>query len=321
LEVTIQRAVPIGVQDGQIPYTFLTTAPTLGEALLEKGITLYAADKVQPPLDTPISAGLRAFIDRSQAVTLLADGEIRQTRTRAATVGELLAEEGIELKAMDYSRPAPEQPVVSDMRVTVVRVGEREVIEQESIPYQEEYRPNSALEIDQQRLENSGSPGVLTRRLMVRYENDIEVSRTLDEERVEKPPVNRIISYGTKIVERQLETPEGTITYWRKMRMRASSYTASTSGKTRDHPEYGITRVGWKARKGIIAVDPRVIPLFTKMYVAADTGGLVLGKHIDLCYPEDALVHWWQWTDVYLLSPPPPADQITWILPNYPSER
>lgn len=328
LQVTVQRAVPIGVQDGQINYTFLTTAATLGEALLEKKVLLYAADRIEPPLDTPVTAGMHAVIDRSHPVTLLVDGQIRQTRTRAQTVGELLAEEGLDVVEPDYTRPGANEPVVPEMRVTVVRVRESEVVEQESIPYQEEMRPNPELEIDQQRVENFGSPGVLKRSLKVRYENDIEVSRTVDREWVERPPMNRIISYGTKIVERQLETPEGTLTYWRKLRMRASSYTAATSGKTRDHPEYGITRVGWQARKGIIAVDPRVIPLFTKMYVpgygeavAADTGGLVLGMHIDLCYPEDALVHWWRWTDVYLLSPPPPASEITWILPDYPTER
>lgn len=328
MQLAVQRAVPIAVQDGKTPYTFLTAAPTLGEALVEKGITIYAADRVQPELDTPITAGLQANIDRSCPVTLLADGQIRQTRTRAATVGELLEEDGVKLGPLDFTRPGLTEPVTTDLRVTVVRVREEELTEQESIPFEEEFRGASDLEIDQRRIDNFGSPGVFKRSLKVRYENGIEVSRTLDREWVERPPMNRIVSYGTKIVLRQLDTPEGPITYWRKLRMRASSYTAATSGKTRDHPEYGITRVGWRARKGIIAVDPRVIPLFTDMYVpgygqavAADTGGLILGMHIDLCYPEDALIHWWRWTDVYLTGPPPPASQITWILPNYPSER
>ncbi len=52
-----------------------------------------------------------------------------------------------------------------------------------------------------------------------------------------------------------------------------------------------ITATGKKARKGIIAVDPRVIPLGTKIYVtdygygvAADTGGAIKGNRIDLCF-------------------------------------
>ena len=328
LQLEVQRAVPISVQDGKTPYTFLTAASTLGEALLEKGITIYAADRVQPGLDTPITAGLHAYIDRSRPVTILADGQIRQTRTRAATVADLLKEEGVQLGPEDFARPALTDRVTPEMRVTVVRVRERELTEQESIPYEEEFRADPELEIDHQRIDNYGSPGILKRSLKVRYENDVEVSRTLDREWVERPPMNRIVSYGTKIVLRQLDTPDGPITYWRKMRVLITAYTAATSGKTRDHPEYGITRVGWVARKGLVAVDPRVIPMFTKMYVpgygqgiAADTGGMILGMHIDLCYDEDNLVDWWKWEDIYLLAPPPPGSQITWILPTYPRER
>jgi len=328
MQLVVQRAVPIAVQDGKTPYTFLTAAPTLGEALVEKGITIYAADRVQPGLDTPITAGLKVYIDRSRPVAILADGQIRQTRTRAATVANLLKEEGVQLGAQDFTRPGLTEPVTADMRITVVRVRERELTEQESIPYEEEFRPDSDLEIDHQRIDNFGSPGILKRSLKVRYENDVEVSRTLDREWVERPPMNRVVSYGTKIVLRQLDTPSGTITYWRKLRVLITAYTAATSGKTRDHPEYGITRVGWVARKGLVAVDPRVIPMFTKMYVpgygegiAADTGGMILGMHIDLCYDEDNLVDWWKWEDIYLLAPAPPASQITWILPTYPRER
>jgi len=52
----------------------------------------------------------------------------------------------------------------------------------------------------------------------------------------------------------------------------------------------GITATGIPARKGIVAVDPAVIPLGTRVYVpgyglglAADTGGMIVGEKIDLC--------------------------------------
>jgi 3D (Asp-Asp-Asp) domain-containing protein/peptidoglycan hydrolase CwlO-like protein len=53
----------------------------------------------------------------------------------------------------------------------------------------------------------------------------------------------------------------------------------------------GVTYTGIKARKGIIAVDPSVIPLGTKLYVegygvaqAADIGGWIKGSRVDLCF-------------------------------------
>ena len=51
------------------------------------------------------------------------------------------------------------------------------------------------------------------------------------------------------------------------------------------------TATGARAGYGVIAVDPRVIPLGTKLYipgygygVAADTGGAIKGNKIDVCF-------------------------------------
>src|ERR1700679_3760653 len=51
----------------------------------------------------------------------------------------------------------------------------------------------------------------------------------------------------------------------------------------------GITAMGQRAGRGIVAVDPRVIPLGTRLYIpgygnalAGDTGGAIVGKRIDL---------------------------------------
>jgi 3D (Asp-Asp-Asp) domain-containing protein len=53
----------------------------------------------------------------------------------------------------------------------------------------------------------------------------------------------------------------------------------------------GRTRTGRRATYGVVAVDPRVIPLGTMVYVegyglalACDTGGAIKGHRIDLCY-------------------------------------
>lgn len=53
----------------------------------------------------------------------------------------------------------------------------------------------------------------------------------------------------------------------------------------------GITSIGLRTKKGIVAVDPKIIPLGTKLYIpgygealAADTGGWVKGNRIDLVF-------------------------------------
>ncbi|MCI5709261.1 3D domain-containing protein, partial [Veillonella caviae] len=65
--------------------------------------------------------------------------------------------------------------------------------------------------------------------------------------------------------------------------MEASAYLAS------DGDGYGITATGIPAVRGVVAVDPDVIPLGTRLFipgygeaVAADTGGAIIGNKIDL---------------------------------------
>jgi 3D (Asp-Asp-Asp) domain-containing protein len=135
------------------------------------------------------------------------------------------------------------------------------------------------------------------------------------------PPTTKIMGYGTNIIVRTLDTPSGPVQYWRKIRVLATSYSAATAGTSPDAPWYGRTRLGLQMRFGIVAVDPRYIALSSEVYVpgygvgfAGDTGGAIKGRRIDLGYDDDNLVLWYRWVDVYLLTPVPPADQISYIL-------
>ena len=42
------------------------------------------------------------------------------------------------------------------------------------------------------------------------------------------------------------------------------------------------------------------------------------GKLVDLCFDVGRYQSWHWWTDVYLLTPVPPASQIRWLLPDWP---
>jgi 3D (Asp-Asp-Asp) domain-containing protein len=93
--------------------------------------------------------------------------------------------------------------------------------------------------------------------------------------------------------------------------MYATWYNAASSGKAATDPGYGFTKSGVPVTKGIVAVDPSVIPLGTKLYIpgygfatAGDTGGGIIGQMIDLGYPDGVQSDWHtKWVDVYVLSP------------------
>ena len=84
--------------------------------------------------------------------------------------------------------------------------------------------------------------------------------------------------------ENIVETSYGAINYSNVMSMEATAYLPT------DGSGAGITATGIRATYGVVAVDPRVIPLGTKVYIpgygvalAADTGGAIKGYKIDLC--------------------------------------
>ncbi|MDP3046199.1 MAG: ubiquitin-like domain-containing protein [Chloroflexota bacterium] len=326
LHLELRRAIPVLLRDGAAQSSFLTVAGSVGEALRAEGIPVYLGDSVQPPLGTAVSPNVQVSIQRARPVTIVADGQTIHTRTQVKTVEDLLAEEGIRLDNKDYSQPEPIAAVASDLTVRVTRVREEIITEEEAIPYNTVFRPAPELEIDQARVAQTGLDGIFKRRIHVVYENGVETKRLLEREWVDQEPVTKINAYGTKIVMHDLMTADGPIQYWRKLTVSATWYNSSHGWFGLGSAYYGMTRTGLYATKGIIAVDPSVIRLHTRMYVpgygfgaAEDTGGLIRGMRIDLAYDEgDPNSHGLGWTTVYLLPPVPPASEIPWILPDYP---
>jgi 3D (Asp-Asp-Asp) domain-containing protein len=241
----------------------------------------------------------------------------------------VLAQEGIALMGQDYSLPALNQPVSANDNIEVVRVREIFEIEQDLIPFETSWTPDSNLALDRQEIRQPGVTGVIKTRTRIRTENGQEVWREIEDEWLDQEPSDRVIAYGTQITIRTLETSNGPIEYWRKIPMLATPYSAATSGKTSDHPRYGITRSGLSAGFGVVAVDPKVIPLMTNLYipgygraVAGDTGGLIHGKRIDLGFDDDQpLPNIYEWREVYVLTPVPPADKIRYVLPEWPQRQ
>lgn len=329
LHIGITRALPITLNDNGTVSTMLTTENTLGTALARAGVQLYMGDSVTPDLTTAVTAGAAIFIRRSRPASITVDGKIIRTRTRAETLDQLLAQEGVALEGKDYAVPSLTNPVVDYVNISITRVREEFITETEQLAFQTKWLPNKDLEIDQRVVAQTGKKGEKFRLFKSVFENGNLISTGLEREWIENAPQDHIINYGTGIVVRDLTLPDGKVVqYWRKVRMLATAYSAATSGKTRDDPQYGRTRLGLQAGRGIVAVDPRVINLSSNVYVpdygealAGDTGGRVKGKRIDLGYPEDAMEGWYRWVDVYLLTPVPPASQLNVVLPDTPVER
>lgn len=189
--------------------------------------------------------------------------------------------------------------------------------EAESIPKKVVYQDDPDTEAGEEKVLDEGADGKTTKIIKVTYTKpDIskvgsdsfemnqgeEYSRELIS--VENfPAKDKKILRGTKIVWKTLDTAEGQIKYWKKMRVYATHYDSHCPGCNE------WTAIGMKQGKGVIAVDPKVIPLRSKVYIpgygqaiAGDTGGAIKGNIIDLGF-EDAKTAGWhaQFVDIYLL--------------------
>jgi len=322
----LHRALPIQVKDGGLPFTIRTTAQTVGEALYQSGILIYLGDSVQPNLSSQVTPGLRVQIQRSKPLLLYVDDRVIKTRSRSQTVGDALVEIGIGISGLDQITPTLDTPIKDDLKIAITRVHEEVEVTEQIVPFETVFQPDTALAIDTQQQATPGAEGITRQRYRVRYEDGQEATRVLEDTWVAQEPAQRIIAYGQAVAPQTTTTPDGQqITYWRKIRMLASSYSAGTAGVATDEAWYGRTYTGDTMRQGVVAVDPRIIPLRSKVFVpgygygdALDIGSAIISRRIDLGYDDDKLELWNRWVDVYLLWPPPPASQITWVLPNFP---
>lgn len=326
LQVRVVRAVPVMIHDVGLPFVIRTTAPTVGEALRQAQITIYLGDRVVPSLGSEVSTGMRVTIQRSVPVTLQADGRTFKTRTRGETVGDALAAMRIGVAGMDRVEPSLDSELYDNIKINVTRVQDDIEVEEEITAFDTVYVGDPNLAIDTQQVVNTGAEGITRSRYRVRYENSQEMSRVHEDTWVAQEPAERVIAYGQQIEPQTITTSDGQqITYWRHIRMLASSYSANTAGVSPSESYYGRTRTGDRMRFGIVAVDPAIIPLGSQVYVsgygkgdALDTGSAIRARRIDLGYDDNNLILWNAWVDVYLLWPPPSTSQITWVLPNWP---
>lgn len=320
--LAVTRASTVLLSVNGEPVTIRSAAVTLGEAVWEAGITLHEGDALFPGPDTLLRAAQDAELVRAQPFEIDVDGGIVTAFTVGETVGEALVEAGVALQGLDYAIPPVEDPLPDDGAIQVVRVMEDVQVELEPIPFSISYQPVGTLEIDQLQIVEEGTYGVEAVRVRIRRENGQEVSRSDEERWTAVEAVPRVVGYGTNIVIRTINTPSGTLEYWRSIPVYATSYSPCNLGV--DWCGY-TTASGAVAQKGVIGVirswynamqGQRVyVPNYGIGSIEDIGAGFADRDWIDLGFSDEDFEGWHQWTTLYFLTPVPPLDAILWILP------
>ena len=296
--------------------SFTTTAPNLAEALWEAGILLRAGDSVSPSIDTLLTTDLEVEVKRGRELEITADGETFTGYSAAETIGAALADNGVSLQDLDYSLPALSDALPADGIIRVVRVTEELIMQQSTIPYESELQADDTMEIGTREVIEPGAVGISADRVLVRYEDGEEVSRVNEGSMVIAEPLMRVVHYGTKIVDKVMDTPDGPITYYMAVNVVATSYSPCRSGVPGKC--YPGTSYGLPVQKGVIGVHRSWYYMFagSQIYVPgygvgtiADIGYYPYSDYwIDLGYSDADYVSWGSTNvTIYFLSPAPPG--------------
>ncbi|MBR5156104.1 MAG: G5 domain-containing protein [Clostridia bacterium] len=299
-------AKQIVIIDGDGSAKELTTFKRyVGEVLESENIVLGSRDKLGTSANAKLRDGMKIEIYRAFNVTVTEKGETRNLVATQRTAGEVLTELGYNPKKTDKITPGYDEKVSDFDEITLIRVKEETIKVEEEIPYESKERENKSLASGARKLVQRGVPGEKTVSYKITYEDGVEVSREKVNEEVKTQPIAQIREVGPKKATNYTIASAGTVqtsrsgnlAYSKVITVNATAYDASSCGKSPSHPAYGITATGAKAGYGIVAVDPRVIPLGSRLYiessdgsyvygtaVAADTGGAIKGNRIDLCF-------------------------------------
>jgi 3D (Asp-Asp-Asp) domain-containing protein len=242
-------------------------------------------------------------------VTIRTGESSRVVYTHQKVLKDALAEAGLSLGPEDRVEPDLEAAVRNGMTARLVRVAGRSLIEREDVPRKTVFKPDETLQGSQTRVVQ-GRDGLHVREYRIVIEDGVETERKLVGDKFDPEPVDNVIYYAASSVRATGVRPDN-FQVSKVQRMYATWYNAASSGRPDTDPHYGITASGVPVTRGIVAVDPNVIPLGTRLYVAGygfaiagDTGGGIVGDMIDLGYPDGVTPDGpTGWIDVFILAP------------------
>ena len=296
--------------------TLVAAALTIGSILTTSGAASAdsGAAPAAPAAGTPFAVA---------TVTLTLHGHEAAVVTAARTVGEFLAERDIHPGAADSVSAGLDAPIVDGMSLTVgdpapatggdvvaPRVGPRDALSDERTVAAAPDADYTTATV------RSAHPAFASRharpkhRLTALRRTPVRVAVRRSVVAVRRPPARVASSALAARIFRPLERKSvvrGVGTYdalahvaaqgfasavhfaGSALHMIATAYTAGCYACS------GVTASGVRAGFGIIAVDPHVIPLGTKLFipgyghaVAGDTGGAILGNRVDLGFDNNA---------------------------------
>jgi uncharacterized protein YabE (DUF348 family) len=282
--------------DGKITEV-VSYSKTVEDFIESEEIDIKDGAYISIPLDTKIKEDIKITIKNPKDYTIDDGGVLVDIKSVHTKTKDILKDAGVTLGELDYTLPELDKDISANTTIEIYRVKEIVETTEIEIPFEEEVIMNKNIDRGVINVVKEGKNGIRKSETKNKYVNGVLASTIIVKDEVTSEPVNKIVEKGTK--ELVVATSRGDTRYRRKITMTATAYDSSyeSTGKKPGHKYYGITASGTQARPGVVAVDPSVIPLGTKLYIesldgtkdygfaiAEDTGGSIKGNKIDLFF-------------------------------------
>lgn len=276
--------------------TVWTVSNTVEELLSEQNIEISAHDQVYPNLDENIENNLEVTIDLAFLVKVNDGGKEEEVYTTSITVEDFLKQQEIVLNELDRVENDLTATLTADDTINIIRVEKSTETVQEKVDFATVTKKDSSLLKGSQKVVTQGQEGLVNKEYEVVKENGVVVSKTLLKETKVKDAVDKVVAVGTQVSVAQAS--RGSVTSGEELTVTATAYTPYCTGCS------GVTATGINLKNNpdlkVIAVDPSIIPLGTKVYVegygyaiAGDTGGAIKGNKIDVFFPTKSQAYNW----------------------------
>ena len=281
MSVVLIKRIEVSVYvDGVPSASFTTLKNDSDEWLTLAGVEIFDGDRVTVD-------GTSVYVERAFFVTVCADGAKTVLKTVSATVGDVLSEAQVAFNEGDVISIPLDTVLTGEAVIDIKRVSSSTVKETKTVEFETEKVNTDELYAGQTKVKTQGKNGKVEYTYAVTYVDGNETERTLISEETVSEAVNKVVLVGTK--KKPTVTTSSTPTSFKAVyTMKATAYTYGDDGGNK-------TATGIRPYRGVVAVDPNVIPLGTKLYietadgryvygsaVAADTGGAIKGNRIDI---------------------------------------
>lgn len=253
---------------------------------------------------------LGGYSKLNKEVTLIVNGEEKQISTFKYDVQDLLVAECVKYDNNDIVTKNLDEKLNDGMEIEVINVTEEVIKESKSVPFEVNVVEDKDLLKGQTKVEEEGKAGENQLVYKITYHNGKQVEKIFVEEVVSEKPINKIVKKGTKVEEVKVASSRGESS--RKISSNVNSKGKHMSVVATAYTGDSITSTGKKPKWGTIAVDPKVIPYGTKVYIpqfnktfiAEDCGGAIKGNKIDIFMNDESSVYNWgrKTIDIYIVN-------------------